>query len=234
MVAADVRHAGRIEANARHPRLAQGVAGNLHHRVGAAVSDHAGQPVGQDVGGRGGQRGRLEFFAVEVAQRAEHPHAMPRARQHAGNQATGRRLAVGAGHADQFQLIAGISGQGLANASVGVSRVGRHAIGQTELRRRPLGEDRRAASGDRLGDEIVAVVLAPRQRDEQRTRLDLPRIADAGRHADVVRADPGGTGQQTTQADQRCRTRADLHAHGLHAGKANDTGAKRFGRSEEK
>ena len=111
VVAADVGHAGRIEANARHPRLAQRVTGDLHHRVGAAVADHAGKPVGQDVGGRSGQRGRLEFIAVEVAQRAEHSHAMPRAGEHAGDQAGGRRLAVGAGHADEFQLMAGISRQ---------------------------------------------------------------------------------------------------------------------------
>ena len=193
VIAADVRHAGGVEADAGHARLAQRMTGDFHHGVGAAVGDHAGQPGGQGSGRGRGQRRRLAGLAVEIAQRPQQPHRMPRRGQHAGQQATGGGLAVGAGNADELQAIAGIAGQGLADAAVGVPRVGHHAVGQAELRRRPLGEDGAGAAGDRLGDEIMPVAMrCPATRRRATPGSACRESQTQAVHADVVRAEATG------------------------------------------
>ncbi len=52
MVVGDVGHAGGVEFQAGHTRLVQGVAGNLHHRVRAAVANHPRQQRCQPLGRR--------------------------------------------------------------------------------------------------------------------------------------------------------------------------------------
>src|SRR3972149_8045624 len=56
--------------------------------------------------------GILHVFAVEISQRAQQSNFMARMGQHAGNQATSSRLAVGACHADNLQLVTGMSQTG--------------------------------------------------------------------------------------------------------------------------
>ena len=87
--------------------------------MGAPVDRHAGQPAGQFVGGRRGQAGGTEFFAVEDAQRADESRGKPGRIEDAGDQTGGRRLAVGSGDADDLQLAAGVSGDGMAKLPVG-------------------------------------------------------------------------------------------------------------------
>ena len=170
VIAADVGHASGVETDARHARLAQGMTGHFHYRMGAAVGGRTCEPGGQLSGGRRGPGGRLECVAVEVAEGARHAHLMPGAGENARQQAHGRRLAVGAGDADELEAMAGIAGQGLANPPIGISGVGRHAIGQAELWRRPLGKHGVAAASDRLGDELMAIAAAARQCGKEHSR----------------------------------------------------------------
>ena len=144
------------------------------------------------------------------------PTLMPGRGQDAGQQAAGRRLAVGAGDADELQPMAGIAGQGLADAAIGISGIGRHAIGQAELWRRPLGKHGVAAASDRLGDELMAIAAAARQCGKEHSGPHQPRVAHAGIDANVVRAEPWVSGNSrrrlTTRAvlEQTCTPMASM------------------------
>ena len=211
VVAADVGHAGGVESHAGHAVLRQGVAGDLHRRVRAAGGHHASEPGRQLVGGRRGPRRRFRDFAVEVAQRAQQAGAMSGGGEHAGHQATRGRLAVGAGDADHLQPVAGIAGQGLADAAVGVAGVGHEAERHVQPRQRSLGEHGASAARQGLGDEVVAVAAAARQGGEQIARPDAPRIAGAAADADVVGAEQLGFRQQAAQTQQVSNRGTNLH-----------------------
>ena len=129
MVVGDVGHARGVKLKAGHARLVERVARNLHHGVGAVVASHPRKERRQPLGRRRGVGRFFDDAAVEVSQRAKHADAIARRRQHAGDQATRGRFAVGARYADQFQLPAWIAGQRLTEPGKRLAGVGNNARG---------------------------------------------------------------------------------------------------------
>ena len=151
-------------------------------------------------------RGRLDLLAVEITQGSRHADAIAGLQQHAGDEAARGRLAVGPGDADQFQLEAGISGQGLANAAIGMVYVGHdpagHAQARAPCRSATFAKDRRCPAPDCLGDELVAVVAIAGQGGKQIARPHAARVGRAAQGANVVGADEFGFRQQRSQTKQ--------------------------------
>src|SRR5690242_3947596 len=106
---------------------------------------------------------------------------MTRRQQDAADQVDGRSLAIGAGDADDFQPLARITGEHLADAAESVTAINRIADRQSAIADGPFGQNGGSAAGDSVGDEVVPIMLAAAEGDEQIAGPAASRVAGAAR-----------------------------------------------------
>jgi hypothetical protein len=155
----------------------QRVRRDLHHAGAAAFLEHLAQHLLQ-LRRLGGRPGSVELARADpVADRPDPPALDPRRfedrREHVGR----GRLAVGAGDADERQLLAGIAVEGRRDLGERRARGGHLEPGHGDAGRRGrLRDHRDRAVRDRLRDEPGAVGVDAAQGDEQGAGLHLPRV----------------------------------------------------------
>ena len=133
----------------------QRVRRHLHHAGAAAVGHHLAQHPLQLGRFRRRPRSRLDLaIADAVADRADAPAADAGRLEDRRQQVRGRRLAVGAGDADERQLVARMAVEGGRSAASASRAFGTCSQGTVDAgRRRRLGDDGDGAARDRLAGE---------------------------------------------------------------------------------
>jgi hypothetical protein len=186
VVPAEVEEYGDVEDHAVDAAHHQGVAGDLHRaRHHVPLAHHREQAVQVRRLGRG--QCRLHVLARDPrAHRADHRGAHPGALQPALEQAGGRGLALGAGHADHPHRGGGVAvqpgGQAAEHGPGVVHDQDRHSGGRGPAAV-GVGEDGDGARPDRGLREVDPVGARARQRGVQVTGHDTLRgQADAGDH----------------------------------------------------
>ena len=189
MVAADVGYTRGVELDAGGARLSQRMAGNFDHGVRAILGGGAHEPIGQCRCGRSGHVAGFNRDAVAVHDGASHPHAETRGFQNTGDQPACACLSIGARDADHPHSLAGVAGQGLADAAESGAAIGHDAHRCAGGRNKSLGQNRRCAALDGLRHVVVAIDVAAHQGHEQIARAAGARIGSASLDDNVVGSD---------------------------------------------
>ena len=159
------------------------------HRAGAAAAvDHLAQQTAAPRAPRASCASRSRTSPpMRYATVPSMPHGMPAASKIDGHEIRRRRLAVGAGDADDLHL----------GARMPIERRGEHAPAPAARRRRPptaratsaarrlLGHDGDGAAFDRLLHERRAVGVLPFERDEHVAGLHRARVVGDAGHGGV-------------------------------------------------
>ena len=138
--ARNVRHAGGIVAHAGHERLFQCEVRYVDHRVRAAVCTMRASTLANRSGGGVGTAAYSTSSPSKYPSRSIN-HFVSRMGQNPGDQAASSRFAVGPGHADVFQHVAGMACQGLAYQAVGFAGIGNQANWNVRFRQRAIAKD---------------------------------------------------------------------------------------------
>ena len=176
MVLRQVGKSGNSKVNTAHTLQCQGMAGNLHHHMGAVTLPHPGEQGLQIKAFRGSALGGNHFLPDHVRHGADQPHLGPqRLFQHLLEKQGRRRLAVGAGNADHGH------GSGRIAVEIAAQQGQRQPVGcHQNVRNRPFrrfrGDYRHGTFFQRHGNKAVAVGGKAGHRHEQAARLRLPGV----------------------------------------------------------
>ncbi|UWN48962.1 hypothetical protein ASALC70_01153 [Alcanivorax sp. ALC70] len=206
MVAAQIAEHRRPHRGIAQTVLVQGVGRDLHgHGVGASVTQVAQAALQGDRvrrGVAGGDLGALETQPQGTHQPAVVTQGVQGVTQEPGDAG----LAVGAGHADHFQLPAGLAmetGRQLAHPTPQFRhRDARHRGLVADREDIALFQHHGGAGADRRVDETAAVHLMARHRQEQIAALHGAAVEAQGRHGQIPQGRRQGlVGQQVAQGD---------------------------------
>src|SRR5215212_4099254 len=101
---------------------------------------------------------------------------MPRFAENTGDQQRRRRFAVRTGDTNNFQSLARVAMNPLAQLAERLSAVSYQTQGRAVSRNVAFSHNRRAAAGNRIGHIIVAIVVGAHSSDEDIAGADAPRI----------------------------------------------------------
>ena len=179
MVLGQVGEDAAAEGDSGHAAELERVRGDLHRAGHVAAVEHAPERV-LEVDRLGGRALYLLLDAGDDSfDGAEQAAPVPGRLEQVPDQEGRRRLAVGAGDADQLHLrrrIAIEAGRRWAHRS---AHVVDHHLGHTEPER-ALADERRRAARDRVGSEVVAVRAESGHAKKERPRGDaLARVGES-------------------------------------------------------
>ena len=180
VVFGEVGEDARFKGDAVRLAEVQGVGGNFHDGVFHPRLRHVRQHLVQEGGVGRGQLGGYLAVGVADAQRADDAAALARPREDGNEHVRRGRLAVGARDADRLQLALGVPVQRRRRFRYRLPAVFDDQLGNVEGKF-ALHHQRRRPARQRLGGEVVPVVLAAREADEQVAAQDVLAVrADAG------------------------------------------------------
>ena len=136
--------------------------------------------------------GREPILAVEVTDGAQNSHLGTGAGQYAGNKPGGRGFAIGPGNAYHLQLPAGVTGQGLADPSIGLPRIGHDATRKSLCVDRHLNDEPGGAPRDGIGGELMTIAGRTGQGHEDIAWLNAATVAGVALDQQVVGAEEFG------------------------------------------
>ena len=165
----------RIVNAALHPILIQGMGGNLHHPVGAALGHHQGQHALQIIGIRRGVAGGQDPIPYHILYGADEAHLIAAGLHNRFKHIGGGGLAVGAGDAHQPQAVGGMAEPGGAHLRPGFpGGFHQELAGQSHVLFR---YDGRGPGLGGLPGELMSVYTRARNADKCPARLHPARIA---------------------------------------------------------
>ena len=188
MVARQIREDGDVEAAALHAVERERVGGDLHRRGARPVRDHLGQQL---LDQRRFRRGAVRLDAAApraITDRSEKPGGAVPPREDRFEQRRRRRLAVGARHGREHELLRRISVEARRQQRERPPRRRDRDPGRRDAwRSRPVADDRGGAAGNGLLDVGQAVEPRPADRDEEVARSDPARIGRDAEDLEVPR-----------------------------------------------
>ena len=175
VVAGQVGKDRDIEGHPGDARLVECVRGHLHADGLGAGLHETGQLAMYTDRIRRGVHGRIQFAGEPAPQRSDQSATMVSPVQRLGQQLRGRRLAVGAGHADHLEPVRGRTIETVGQMTDLLAQVA-HADGDDSARvgfaTLCLVKHCRGATRQRTGNELPAVGPCPREREKHVTGLD--------------------------------------------------------------
>ena len=143
--------------------------------------------------------------------RADHAGPEPGGLEGRNGEIGRRRLAVGAGDADDRQLVRRIAVPPRGGTGQRRSRRGDHELRRGDPGDRPLDDHARRACLDRRRHEVVAVDVLPRDGHVEHPRPNLARIVGHAGHVDAAQIGRGNRPAVATRAAQPVLRREAPH-----------------------